>query len=281
MTSAVRSATVGIGLALAAGLAAAQAWPPQSTPAIPTDMGSAWATGNELVLGVTQPALGFSAQWHFRRSAQGDILLELEESRGDSRRRGTLLLLAEGALLSRGLALERGRELDAMQGPLLVLQLVLRLLERAVPPEPAGSLHERQIDLVESEKSIKVAAIGADGEFHAPWTLKGFVAGASSGQVRFELEFVSAARSRATPWHETSVAGIWQNTAAALTLPDAMALRGWRAYQIRPVTTAHGAVNVVGLGTSAPMAFANLGEVRRRARAWSDQHSRRARWQCR
>jgi hypothetical protein len=39
-------------------------------------------------------------------------------------------------------------------------------------------------------------------------------------------------------------------------------------------------MNTVGLGTSAAMAFANIGEVRRRVADWADQGARRARWQC-
>lgn len=278
MVRAVRSAVVGVVFALAATLGAAQPRVPQP---LPTDPSSEWAKGNTLHLGVTQSRIGFSAQWRFQRSAAGDILLDLEETRAGQTRAGSLLLLGEGALLSRDLMLERGRELDAIHGPLLMLQLVVRLLERAVPGGPAAVRRELPIDLAEPKKSIKVSAIGADGEFHAPWTLKGMVAGAAGAQVRFELEFVSAARARAAPWYETSVAGIWQNASPPLHLPDAMPLRGWRVYQLKPVTTPPGAVNVVGVGTSAPMAFGNLGEVRQRAREWAELNNRRARWQCR
>jgi hypothetical protein len=269
---------VGMVFALAAALGAAEPRTPQPVPA---DTSSEWAKGNKLLLGVTQSRIGFSAQWRFQRSAAGDILLDLEETRAGKTRAGSLLLLAEGALLSRDLTLERGRELDALHGPLLMLQLVVRLLERSAPDGPGAIRREMQIDLAEPKKSIRVSAIGADGEFHAPWTLKGSLSGAPGGQVRFELEFVSASRARAAPWYETSVAGIWENVSPPLHLPDAMPLRGWRVYQLKPVTAPQGAANVVGVGTSAPMAFANLGEVRLRAREWAELNSRRARWQCR
>jgi hypothetical protein len=98
--------------------------------------------------------------------------------------------------------------------------------------------------------------------------------------VRFELSFVSAHRNpRAAPY-ETSIAGIWQNASPPVQLPDAMPLRGWRGFRIKTVVTARGAMNTVGLGTSAAMGFANLGEVRRRVGEWTDEGSRRARWQC-
>jgi hypothetical protein len=278
MGGAVRSAMVGVVLVLAATLGAAQPRLPQPVPAEPS---SEWAKGNKILLGVTQPRIGFSAQWQFQRSAAGDILLDLEETRAGRTRAGALLLLAEGVLLARDLPLERGREIDAIHGPLLMLQLTLRLLERSVPAGPAGLRPELKIDLAEPKKSLRVSAFGADGEFHAPWTLKGSIAGAAGGQVRLELEFVSAARARAAPWYETSIAGIWQNVSPPLQLPDGMPLRGWRVYQLKPVNVPQGAANGAGVGTSPPMAFANLGEVRSRAREWAELNSRRARWQCR
>ncbi|MCC6533762.1 MAG: hypothetical protein IT531_14535 [Burkholderiales bacterium] len=241
---------------------------------------SEWARGNRVLLGVTQPRIGLSAQWLFQRAANGDILLEKEESRAGRTEAGSLILVGSGALVARNLVLEPGRELASINGPLLVLQLVLRLLERGVPGGPARLKGDVRIDLSERAAGIKVAGIGAEGEFFAPWTLKGSVGPGASGQVKLELEFVSASGARSgAPAHETSIAGIWQAGPAA-SLPDSTPLRGWRVYQIRPVVKPRGAINIVGLGASAPMAFATLGEVRRQVAEWADAGARRARWQC-
>jgi len=277
MGRAASRAIVAVGWVLAASLGLAQG---RSAASGPED-GSNWARGNTVLFGVTQPAVGLSAQWRFQRSAAGDILLELTESRAGQNRTGSLLLLAEGALATRNLVLDRGRELDALHGPLLMLQLVLQLLERAAPGGARSLERERVVSLAEPDRTIKVSAIGADGEFLAPWTLKGTVAPAAGGQVRFELEFVSASRARSTPWYETTIAGIWQSAAPPPSFPDTMPLRGWRVYQIKPVVESHGTVNLGGIGTSAPMAFSHLGEVRRRAHEWAAMNDRRARWQCR
>lgn len=268
---------VGIWLALAPALAAGE---PASSAATPLDTGSEWAKGNRVLIGVTQERLGFSAQWRFERAAGGDVLLELEETRAGQARAGALLLVSDGALLARDVPLERGRELDSFNGPLMMLQLVLRLLERAVPAGPASVRRDMSIDTSENERALKVAAIGAEGEFLAPWRVRGRIGAGAHGQIRFELQFVSANRSaRATPY-ETRIAGIWQNASPPPQLPDTMPLRGWRAFRIKTVITARGATNSVGLGTSAAMAFVNLGEVRGRVAQWRDEGARRARWQC-
>jgi hypothetical protein len=267
---------VGLSFALAASVATAQS--KIAAGAAQTD--SEWAKGNRILLGVTQERLGFSAQWRFQRSAHGDIVLDLEESRTGQMRAGALMLVSNGALLARDVPLQRGRELDSFNGPLLMLQLVLRLLERAAPAGPASIKRETPVELTERERAVKVSALGADGEFLPPWRVKGQIVPGADGRISFELQFVSANRAPGTAPYETSIAGIWQNVAPPVQLPDAMPLRGWRGFRIKAVVNARGAANSPGLGTSAAMAFANLGEVRRRVAEWTDEGARRARWQC-
>ena len=87
-------------------------------------------------------------------------------------------------------------------------------------------------------------------------------------------------RSPAGARYETSIVGIWQNAAPPVVFANDMPLRGWQVYQIKPVVMGRGAENIIGFGTSAPMGFPNLGEVRRRVAQWSDEQTRRSRWQC-
>lgn len=254
----------------------------QSTP-IPAASGveSEWARGNRLLLGVTQPALGFAAEWRFERSTNGDVFLERKENRGGSLEAGSMLLLAgRGALLAHGARLQPGRELDAMNGPLLMLQLVMRLLEHGVPGGPGKLGSELRLDVSERTRPLSVTGIGAQAEFLAPWRLTGTIGPAGPGKVKFDLEFTSMARGAAGARYETSIVGIWQNVAPPVVFADEMPLRGWQVYQIKPVVQARGAANVIGFGTSAPMGFPNLGEVRRRVAQWSEEQTRRSRWQC-
>lgn len=190
-----------------------------------------------------------------------------------------MILVGDGLLLARDLPLQRGRELDAFNGPLLMLQLVLRLLERAVPAGPASVTREIPLDLAERERPLHVSGVGAEGEFYAPWSAKGRIGPGANGQVRFELVFVSAAAGGGEAY-QTSIAGIWQLASPPVQLPDEMSLRGWRGFRLKPVPVARSAGNSVALGTSAAMGFANLAEARRLAHEWKNESARRSRWQC-
>lgn len=241
---------------------------------------SEWAKGNRILVGVTEERSAFWAQWRFQRSADGDIVLDLEEGRGAQMRAGSLMLISDAALLARDMPLERGRELDAFNGPLLMLQLVLRLLERAAPAGPASVKRETKVAASEASQPIKVAAMNAEGEFNAPWKLAGTIAPAAGGVVKFELEFSSASRAGAGAAYHTGIVGLWQNASPPVQLADAMPLRGWRVYRLKPAAAASGSANKPGLGTSAPMAFSNLAEVRSRVAQWQAESARRSRWQC-
>jgi len=263
---------------LAAGVVLGQ--PQQQPQAREKESTSEWARGNRMLLGVTQESVAFSAQWRFDRAANGDIRIEKEELRAGQPSAGTLIIVGNAAFGARDLQLERGRELDAVNGPILMLQLVLRLLERALPDGPKALTRETRIELSDPKAGIKVTGLGADGEFFAPWALKGVAAPAAGGAVKFELRFASASRGQPGRAYVTSITGIWENTASPLALPDATPLTGWRVYQLRQVVKPRGTINTVGLGTSAPMAFPTLGDLRRKVVEWTDDQARRARYQC-
>lgn len=267
---------------MALGLMATLAYAQQPAPIKPAgEITTPWTRGNRVAIGVTQERLGFSALWRFERAANGDIVLEKEEHRGGQSIQGALMLVGGGgALLLRELRPERGQELDALNGPMMMLQLVLRLLERAVPAGPQSLAADRKVSITESSAGIKVAGIGSEGEFFAPWSLKGTVGPAAAGQVKFELEFVSAPAKPGAPRYESSIAGIWQNVPNTNAWPDSFSLRGWRVHQIRNVVKPRGTINVVGPGTSPAMVFATLGEVRRSVAQWAIDGERRARHQC-
>jgi hypothetical protein len=241
---------------------------------------SDWARGNRLLIGVTQPRAGFSAQWRFDRADNGDILLEKDEQRAGQTTVGAVLLVGSGALAVRELRVERGHELDALNGPLLMLQLVLRLLERAVPSGPAGLTSDVQVELADKQDGIRVTGVGAEGEFFAPWRLKGVVGPGGNGQVKFELEFSSSSAAAGRAPYEVSIAGIWQHAKPSLFLAETYSLRGWRVYQLKPVLKPRGMINTLGLGTSPPLAFTNVGDLRRSVAQWGDEQARRARHQC-
>lgn len=169
-------------LSLAAGLAAVQAATDGITPA------TRWADPSHVDLDVEFPGQGYHASWELFRCACGDLLVRSELNAPGEVEQGESLLVAGKAVLSRGFAgaAELGSSLDA---PALMMQLGLRLLERAAPAGPAAVTEPLEIDVTEEISPIYLESYAAMGAFQAPWSLRGTVWPAPDARRRFDLRF--------------------------------------------------------------------------------------------
>jgi len=147
-----------------------------------------WADPAYVKLGVEFPGDGYHADWELFRCGCGDLLVRSELNVPGDVEAGESLLVGGRVVLSRGFAgdAELGASLDA---PALMMQLALRLLERAEPGGPAKITEARDFDLVEEINPILLQSYAASGEFHPPWSLKGQIAPAGETQRRFDLHF--------------------------------------------------------------------------------------------
>lgn len=267
-------------LALVLVLAAAAAGGARAAQAPPKEAASEWARGEKVQLGITQPALGISGQWRFERWDNGDIRIEKEENRRGRQTAGTVLVIGNGAIAVRDLRPAKDRELDEVNAPLSMLQLTLRLLERVAPGGPRTVARDLSVQVADDRNSLKVTGIGAEGEFFAPWRVRGILGPAGEGRVKFEFDFVSSRPAPGAKVYATEIAGIWERGAGSPPLPDSYPLKDWQVYQLRQVVKPRGQFNTVQLGVSPPMGFVRLGDLRTRVAQWGGDAERRARYQC-
>jgi hypothetical protein len=147
-----------------------------------------WADPAHVKLGVDFPGDGYHADWELFRCECGDLLVRSELNVPGEVEAGETLLVGGRAVLSRGFAQEPelGSSLDA---PALMMQLALRLLERAEPGGPAKVTEARAIDVLEETSAIQLESYSASGGFQAPWALKGSIEPAGESRRRFDLSF--------------------------------------------------------------------------------------------
>lgn len=147
-----------------------------------------WADPAHVRLGIEFPGQGYHAEWELFRCPCGDLLVRSELNAPDDVEKGETLLVGGLAVLSRGFAgaPELGASLDA---PALMMQLALRLLERAAPAGPGEITADRQVDVEETINPIYLESYAATGVFRAPWTLQGEISPLGVTHRRFDLEF--------------------------------------------------------------------------------------------
>lgn len=212
-----------LALSLAAGAASAAAAAAALTPDVQ------WKDPSEVQLKVEFPAEGYTADWQLFRCDCGDLLVRSELNEPGEAVHGDIMMVANRAVLIRGLG-EEAAELLSIDAPALMMQLALRLLERAEPAGPAAIEERRQLDIDEPADSIQLDSGVAVGGFPAPWSLSGTLQPASETARRFDLAFefntggvagVVGQRSR------MRLAGTAEFARRPFPLDDTLELRGW------------------------------------------------------
>ena len=226
--------------------------------------GAAWYRGNLITLDASEPKAGFKSRWVFERTAGNDIRLVLDEQRKAGPQSGTVLIIGQKALLTRDLVLARqGALMQAVDGPTLLLNLSLRLLERAVPEGPQSLRRERTISVKDDKQPLTIETPSAAGTFLPPWQLTGKVR-RNGDTVEFDLLLVSRSRTDPKETNNTALRGTWRNEVKKPPeLPDDLSLQGWSLHAIAGVAKEVNRRQGIVYDALPRQGFATLGELRK------------------
>jgi hypothetical protein len=148
-------------------------------------------------------------------------------------RHGTIIVVAGRAMMMKDVQHERGYEIDALDGPVLMHQLVITLLDQAFPNGPTSVGVSTPVKIAQKRRAIRIATPSAGGRLEAPWTLTG-TARSASGRIEYDLQFVFTADGSTSSLGFT---GFWEKLPAAPPLDDHMSLDGWTVHWLTPMTS--------------------------------------------
>jgi len=197
-----------------------------------------------------------------------DFSVHIEDAPGT---RGTIIVVGGRAMLMKDVQHESGYEIDALDGPVLMHQLVMTLLDQAFPNGPTSVGASVPIKIVQKERAIRIATPSAGGRLEAPWTLTG-TARRSGDRIEYDLQFAFTAQ-RST--RSLGFTGFWERAPAAPALDDHMSLDGWTVLWLTPMTSTSQQGTIFDYGAK-PVSehWADLAALRRYI---ADEPSRRAR----
>lgn len=224
-------------------------------------MTNPWREGNRVEVGAAGD--GSTCRWQFELGAGDDLRLVVDERTPAGAQAGELIVVGGAALLSRGLALPPGHELDLVDGPGLMLELVVELLGRALPAGPAAMAATVAIDHGEDRAPLDLATVSATARFPAPWHVRGEVrrgGGDDDVTAAYHLIFTHAGEPSG-PSGPTAIelTGTWARTSPAPTLDAQMSLDGWSVHALGARLTG----DALDYGTSPlPGAGATLSQLR-------------------
>lgn len=162
-----------------------------------------------------------------------DFSLHIGADAGDGTQ-GDIIVIAGRAMLTRGVPHEKGSEIDALDGSVLVSQLVVTLLDQAFPKGPESVRTNHQVRVVQKKRAVRIATASASARFEAPWTLTGTVQRAD-GRIGYDLQFRSGSPDGTNSFQ---ISGYWVKESIPPHVDEEMSLEGWTLYWLGPMTTA-------------------------------------------
>ena len=246
-------------------LAAALALPAEAARDCEPNCDMLWAKYTSISVSTTDSGSSAAASWRVQFDhARHDIKIDADFPMPSGRSRGTIVLVGGRVLLSRGMQLPPGQEIDVLDAPILAIQLITAVLGRAVPVAPEAIGKERAFRTREEKVGIRFATPSAAAYLIAPWTAEGKVSKDGNGGILFELHVAGATQEpsgRKGPVIDSRFTGRFSDVPAPI-LDDTMPLESWTVYgthaiEMRTIADARSAIELA-VRPGAPDASKNF-----------------------
>jgi len=217
---------------------------------------SDWYTPTRVVL--HQQEAGESMTTTYEFGANDDLRISMDGTEKGKHETAMIMLIhGQGQwMLTKGAPLERGYEIDALDGPVLELKLVMELLRTAAPAGPAHIKEKTAFNVHEEHRSISINTMSAEGGLEAPWAIRGSIDIVAPDQLSFEMTLIQEQSVHFT--------GTWQKEAAHADFSDDISLDGWKVYSIGPIKSTDGNSTILDYGAKSSKTHPRtLGELRK------------------
>jgi hypothetical protein len=227
-----------------------------------------WYAGNRIMVQVIPPAQKLGPTFTIELGQSDDASVVISDPGAVGQHETRILLVAGRWMVTKGLEIEPGYEIDALDGPVLVMQTVMRLLDRAVPAGPNTIQSQIAIDLVEKTQDLHVNTQSAEGEYPAPWQVKGTVERRGPTILAFDLNFHCKAGGSENPQLIRYI-GTWERDPVTPRLPEQMSLTGWKIFWIGPSKRQdHDGATILDYGAQQRRTdYATLADLRKASQA--------------
>jgi hypothetical protein len=205
----------------------------------------------------------YRAHWVFVFTSIGDMLVTVASRDGSTETKGRIMLVSGTAMVTEGLTLSEGAEIDALDMPVLTHRLLRRLLSEVIPDGPDGITGTRTVEKTEPDDCIYVGTPSAMGIFSPPWSVRGTVRRTGPEALEYDLSFQFGGGTETRSPTVEILSGTWTKESMAPRLPDDLSLDGWVVHRIGPITRKSQHETIYDFG-AVPLAtqFGSLGQLR-------------------
>jgi len=193
-----------------------------------------------------------------------DASINIATHGSDNPMTGTVALVGGQVMLTKGLKLQPGYEIDALDAPVLSMRLVMIVLKRIFPKGPDDIARTAEINRTD-KVGIKYATPSASGYIAAPWQVKGKVARLDKGAVSFDLALTFPMEQQDKQTGKMTI--YMRGEFSVLGRPvfqDTDSLDGWTTYGLGPQQTKQGSSTILDYGAKPKESslYRSIGDIR-------------------
>ena len=213
----------------------------------------------------TEPGYSFW-QGQFDKETS-DIQIDVETSDGTKVSKGKILMVGGRVMAVQGPITEPDYAIDALDGAVLELRLVVRLFGAALPKGPAEVQNTRSIDFANLKTGIQFATPSAQGFIPAPWRVRGEVKPIEPDVFGYHLTLTFTTREKASDKGQEQTmnfSGKLSKTANA-RIDDGISLDRWNVLGLGVQTRKEEAGTVSDYGAAPATAiYRTVADVRKK-----------------
>lgn len=196
---------------------------------------SVWTQGNHVTEHVEWRGAKLQLRFELWTHGPRDMRVAVfdESKKGDGTAvAGTILLIDGRFLAMHDIDSASGRSIDAIDMPILMWRLAMRLLNHAFPAGPPFSPATQQVTATEPLTNLKVATVSAVADYAAPWKLTVKVSRDSTGKLHYQLDLDFTDPKTRQAGIPIEITGTWEQLQPNPDTPADMSLEGWKLYSI-------------------------------------------------
>ena len=221
---------------------------------------SGWSDFNKMVLKLN-PDRGDYLFLTYERYKNDDVKIDIENSKN----KGTILVINDQYMLTQQLDLRPGYEIDILDQPLLMKELILKLFYASYPKGPPAIQGAYPLDHIDNFHSLHVSTKSASGDYLAPWDIMGNINCIEPGSLTFKFSVNFKNEKRA--WE---ILGEWIAHASVPAFQDDMPLDGWEVYKLGHYKKEIKDEEIYLYGATHVVNFKTLGQVRDASKSSKD-----------
>lgn len=226
---------------------------------------TAWSGFTRIVLKESSVGSADVVEWKVSFDhGTNDILIYTDAHGQNTSINGSIAMVGGRIMLSKGLELEPGYEIDALDAPILNIKLLMILLGRAFPTGPAEVAGQTKVDISDNT-GIKYTTPSASGYIPAPWTVQGNAHKLAQDQVIFDLTLTFPVKKKDNNSEHYSL--LLSGELSMLPNPvflDNDTLDGWKLYGVGPRRIEQAGSTILDYGATPEQgsSYRTIGDLR-------------------